>query len=51
MSSESQESDEALYTCDSGFTLIGNNRRVCQANGTWSGQEPVCERIGMRNIC
>ena len=33
----------AIYTCESGFNLNGNMQRMCQANGDWSGNEPVCE--------
>ena len=34
----------ALYSCNRGFTLVGINRRVCQANGQWSGEAPSCAR-------
>jgi len=30
------------YTCDDGFTLIGLAERVCQGDGYWSGEAPVC---------
>ena len=33
----------ATYSCDHGFTLSGNRRRVCQAGARWSGSEPSCE--------
>ena len=33
---------EALYSCNSGFVLVGENRRVCQTNGEWSGEAPTC---------
>ena len=33
----------ATYTCDTGFDLIGDMERICQANGNWSGNEPTCE--------
>ena len=33
----------AVYSCRIGFVLNGNRRRVCQANGHWSGDEPTCE--------
>ena len=34
----------ALYSCQSGFTLIGPSSRVCLRNGVWSGTEPQCRR-------
>ena len=34
---------QAIYTCSSGFALVGQSSRICQANGTWSGEEPLCE--------
>ena len=34
----------ATYTCDTGYTRSGDQTRVCQANGDWSGSEPVCNR-------
>ena len=36
--------DVATYTCDSGFILVGDPTRMCRDNGTWSGEEPTCER-------
>ena len=33
----------AVYTCNNGFELNGNSRRVCQSNGRYSGEAPVCE--------
>ena len=33
----------AIYTCDPSFRLIGVESRVCQENGSWSGEAPVCE--------
>ena len=32
----------ATYTCDSGYNLVGNSTRMCQATGAWSGSEPTC---------
>ena len=33
----------ATYRCDDGFTLTGGDEtRVCQPNGEWSGMEPTC---------
>ena len=33
----------AIYTCDPSFRLIGVDSRVCQENGSWSGEAPTCE--------
>ena len=33
-----------VYKCDEGYSLIGPSKRVCQSNGKWSGEEPLCER-------
>ena len=32
----------AVYSCVSGYTLEGDRFRECQADGQWSGEEPVC---------
>ena len=33
----------AIYTCDPSFRLIGVEFRLCQENGSWSGEAPICE--------
>ena len=33
----------ANYSCNIGYTLIGNATRVCLQNSTWSGVVPVCQ--------
>ena len=33
---------EAIYTCDTGYKLIGENTRICQPNGNWTGSVPTC---------
>ncbi|XP_060618494.2 sushi, von Willebrand factor type A, EGF and pentraxin domain-containing protein 1 isoform X2 [Anolis sagrei] len=33
------------YSCGEGFLLEGDQKRVCLANGTWSGNPPVCRAI------
>ena len=33
----------ATYSCDTGYNLVGNTNRICQATGVWSGREPICQ--------
>ena len=35
--------DTATYTCDTGYTLVGNATRICQNDGTWSDLSAVCQ--------
>ena len=35
----------AVYTCNSGYTLVGRDTRTCQDDGSWSGIPPVCRRV------
>ena len=37
--------ETATYSCDTGFTLIGDTTRTCQATGLWSGNAPTCQRM------
>ena len=37
--------DEAEYLCHDGYRLIGDIRRECLPDLTWSGNEPECEFI------
>ena len=35
--------EEVTYTCRLGYRMVdGNDKRLCQANGTWSGNPPTC---------
>ena len=34
--------DTATYTCEEGYILQGNRRRVCQRDSSWTGFEPTC---------
>ncbi|XP_064225865.1 CUB and sushi domain-containing protein 1 [Aotus nancymaae] len=33
---------EVFFQCKSPFILVGSSRRICQADGTWSGIQPIC---------
>ena len=33
----------ATYSCDTGYNLVGDSIRTCQANERWSGSEPICQ--------
>ena len=32
----------AEITCHEGYELIGSSVRVCQDNGEWAGDPPIC---------
>ena len=32
------------YSCISGYSLVGDDNRTCQANGNWSEETPQCNR-------
>uniref|UniRef100_A0A8C7XM44 Inactive serine protease PAMR1 n=1 Tax=Oryzias sinensis TaxID=183150 RepID=A0A8C7XM44_9TELE len=32
------------FRCNHSYALSGSVRRICQKNGTWSGQQPMCVR-------
>lgn len=34
--------DRATYSCNPGMVLVGEKYRICQADGEWGGEEPVC---------
>ena len=35
--------DQAVYTCDAGYSMVGASKRVCQTSGQWSGRTPECK--------
>ena len=43
MSEGSTVGSEVTYTCDPSFSLRGDESRTCQPDGSWSGEDPVCE--------
>lgn len=32
----------AVYSCNNGFALVGDETRECQVGGDWSGSQPTC---------
>ena len=32
----------ATYSCNTGYELVGDNTRMCQATGVWSENAPIC---------
>ena len=35
----------ATYSCNTGYNLVGDSTRICQATGQWSGSAPTCQRM------
>ena len=33
----------ATYSCNTGYNLVGNSTRTCQATRMWSGRAPTCQ--------
>ena len=33
----------ATYSCNTGYNLVGDSIRTCQAEGNWSGSVPTCQ--------
>ena len=40
----------ATYSCNTGYNLVGDSTRTCQARGEWSGSAPTCLGILLSNI-
>ena len=36
----------AVFSCDAGYTLVGNENRTCGANGKWDGSSRTCQIKG-----
>ncbi|XP_020608020.1 sushi, von Willebrand factor type A, EGF and pentraxin domain-containing protein 1-like [Orbicella faveolata] len=37
-----------MYSCDSGYSLEGQSRRQCLADGNWDGAPPSCRKIDVK---
>ena len=40
----------ATYSCDTGYSLVGDSTRTCQATGNWSGSAPTCQGMLLYSI-
>ena len=40
--SDGYAGDIAVYTCTSGYMLVGITTRVCQVTERWTGSQPDC---------
>ena len=36
---------DATYSCNTGYILVGSNARLCQATELWSGSPPICQSM------
>lgn len=44
------QGDIVRYFCSQGFQLEGDQQRVCQRNGQWSGRLPICRRVSKTHV-
>ena len=35
----------AVYSCNTGYSLVGNSTRTCQVTGNWSLSAPTCQGV------
>ena len=41
----------ANYSCNTGYNLVGDSNRTCQATRRWSGSAPACQRMLLNEAC
>ncbi|PFX23093.1 CUB and sushi domain-containing protein 1 [Stylophora pistillata] len=50
-SNQNMFGDKCLFYCDVGYQIInGSTERVCQANGTWSGEALRCQVVHCQSL-
>ena len=40
----------ATYSCNTGYELVGDSNRTCQATGNWSGSAPTCQGMLLQSV-
>ena len=40
----------ATYSCNTGYNLVGDSSRTCQATGEWSGNASACQGIYIYDV-
>ena len=40
----------ATYSCNTGYSLVGDGTRTCQATGNWSGSTPTCPGMLLHSV-
>ena len=38
------EGDTCSFTCSTGYELTGSDSRICQSDGSWSGDDVACRK-------
>jgi hypothetical protein len=46
----SRPGDTAHYTCRPGYTLFGEEERVCLDSGIWAGRQPLCGEYSLHDM-
>ena len=49
-SAETTFEQTATYSCNTGYNLVGNSTRTCQATENWSRSAPTCEGVYVKYI-
>ena len=39
----------ATYSCNTGYNLVGDSTRTCQAEGKWSMSAPTCQSMLLKD--